>query len=98
MATRWATWSAVGRGGCCASGATAVGVGGWEDTSISDDGGVSAGGVVSIGESIGDVVSIGEEQCEVQHGYFFLANSLVAKYFLPTVGTTLPVVETSPHH
>ena len=58
----WATCvtcSADGPGGCCAGGALAVGVGGGEATSIGDDGGVSGGGVVSIGESI-DEVSIGD--------------------------------------
>ena len=63
----WATCCADGPGGCCAGGALAVGVGGGEATSIGDDGGVSGGGVVSIGESI-DEVSIGDEVGESTSG------------------------------
>ena len=43
--------------------------GGGDDTSMVETGGVSGGGVMSMGELVG----------EVTQGYFFLAKSLVAR-------------------
>ena len=49
---------------------------GGDDVSIGENGGVSIGGVVSIGEFSGDVM----------HGYLFLANGLATQKGLPVIG------------